>query len=215
MSDGIQWLSEHDETRLTGEAGRYRIGKPSDAFWVKYDTDPAPYTLKGWESFVTTSGRFLKAPVGILVQPPTAKLPTPKPPRFLRDFQGPHFKNLWEVYGRQTAAGDLSDTGTGKTYVTLALALELDLPVFVVCMLAGMDKWQRLIQHFGVKCVAVGNYEFFKTKNDYGEMQAVYSAFRVFDSVTCWYSPPSILFPSMIFLIKGCNPYVLSIGIWE
>lgn len=183
MAD-IQWLSEHDETRLTGESGRYKIGLPKPEFWTAYDADPEPYKMRGWEVVTTSSGRFIKVPAGILVEPPTAKIPCPKPPRFLRDFQGPHFKALWDVYGHQTAAGDFSDTGTGKTYVTLALALEMNLPVFVVCMLAGMDKWIKLIKHFGVKCVSVGNYEYFKTENEFGEMQAVYSAFRVFDAVT-------------------------------
>lgn len=183
MSD-IQWLSEHDETRLSGESGRYKIGLPKPEFWTAFDADPEAYKLRGWEAFTTSSGRFIKVPAGILVEPPTAKTPCPKPPRFLRDFQGPHFKALWDVFGHQTAAGDFSDTGTGKTYVTLALALEMNLPVFVVCMLAGMDKWIKLIKYFGVKCVSVGNYEYFKTANDFGEMQAVYSAFRVFDAVT-------------------------------
>lgn len=189
MSDMIEWLSEHDETRLTGEAGRYRIGRATEAFWAMYDANPDTYLKKGWESFPTTSGRFIKASAGILVQPPTANLPCPKPPSFLRDFQGPHFKNLWNVFGKQTSAGDFSDTGTGKTYVTIAMALELDLPLFVVCMLAGMDKWQRLIQYYGAKCVAVGNYEFFKTTNDFGEMQAVYSPWKIFVAATAELAP--------------------------
>ena len=189
MSEMIEWLSEHDETRLTGEAGRYRIGKPKEEFWPIYDADPAAYAARGWEAFATTSGRYIKMPSGILVQPPTAKIPCPKPPSFLRDFQGPHFKSLWDIYGRQTSAGDFSDTGTGKTYVTIAMALELGLPMFVVCMLAGMDKWQKLIQYFGAKCICVGNYEYFKTANDFGEMQAVYSPWKVFHAVTAEMAP--------------------------
>lgn len=184
MPPEIEWLSEHDETRLSGESGRYRIGRPIPSFWTAFDANPAPYLAKGWEVFNTSSGRFIKAPAGILVEPPTAKIPAPKPPKFLRDFQVPHFKALWDVYAHQTAAGDFSDTGTGKTYVTLALALEMNLPIFVVCMLAGMDKWIKLIKQFGVRCVSVGNYEYFKGANEFGEMQAVYSAFRVFDAVT-------------------------------
>lgn len=180
----IEWLSQHDETRLTGEAGRYKIGKPSPEFWVDYEKNPAYWLENGYEVFTTSSGKFVKVPAGLLVKPPCAKVPCPKIPSFLRDFQGPHFKSLWDIYSRQTSAGDFSDTGTGKTYVTVALALELDLPLFVVCLMSGIDKWKKVIKENGAKVHAVGNYEAFKGENDFGEMEVAYYPYSIFRALT-------------------------------
>lgn len=179
----ITWLSDHDES-LNGGIVRMRVGKPSDIFLTEYDKDPESYQQKGYTVFGTTSGRFVKQTLQILVNPPTKGLPVPKPPSFLRDFQKGHFLSLWDCYTRGTSAGDFSDTGTGKTYVTIALALAMNRPLFVVCLLAGMDKWKRLIRDFGVKSICVGNYEFFKGDNEFGRMQTFFYPAKIFNAVT-------------------------------
>jgi superfamily II DNA or RNA helicase len=57
------------------------------------------------------------------------------------------------------AALDASDTGTGKTYVTLAAAYVLDRPVMVVCPKAVRPAWLRAAAHVGVEKISVSNYE--------------------------------------------------------
>lgn len=183
MIEQILWLSEHDET-LEGATVRVRIGKPSEKFLEEYDKDPSPFEGEGVTVFGTTSGRFVKQRLGSLLSPPAKGIPPPKPPAFLRDFQKGHFLSLWDCYARSTSVCDFSDTGTGKTYVTIALALTLNRPLFVVCLLAGMDKWKRLIKEFGVKAVCVGNYEYFKGDNEFGKMQSFYMPAKIFHAVT-------------------------------
>lgn len=54
---------------------------------------------------------------------------------------------------------DASDTGTGKTYVTLATCAVLGLPLCAVCPIAVRTSWRRAADHFGVKMAGVWNYE--------------------------------------------------------
>jgi len=57
-------------------------------------------------------------------------------------------------------AVDASDTGTGKTYTTLAAAIVLNRPVFVVCPKAVIPSWKKVDRHFGRKVrVEACNYE--------------------------------------------------------
>ena len=181
----ITWLSEHYETSLhSGTVQSYKIGLGTAEFWKEYDTDTPTWAGKGIIAFSTSSGRFVKCYKGDLQLPPALDLPPPKPPSFLRDFQIPHFNHLWTGYTKQTCLGDFSDTGTGKTYVTVALALALNRPLFVVSLMAGMDKWQKVIKQYGAKALCIGNYEYFKTDNDFGKMQCVYRPYEIFRRLT-------------------------------
>lgn len=54
---------------------------------------------------------------------------------------------------------DASDTGTGKTYIALAVASVLNRPVYVVCPKAVIPSWQRCATHFGINLAGICNYE--------------------------------------------------------
>ena len=54
---------------------------------------------------------------------------------------------------------EASDTGTGKTFVTLAAAYVLDRTVFVCCPKAVIPSWKRAAEHFGMRLYGIGNYE--------------------------------------------------------
>jgi superfamily II DNA or RNA helicase len=56
-------------------------------------------------------------------------------------------------------ACDLSDTGTGKTYVACAVAKELNVPVVVVCPKVVIPSWKKVLASFGIKNPLVINYE--------------------------------------------------------
>lgn len=58
--------------------------------------------------------------------------------------------------GQNTA--DLSDTGTGKTYVAAAVVTALQKPTLVVCPKIGLYAWERAMEHFGDR-VSLINYE--------------------------------------------------------
>ncbi len=72
-----------------------------------------------------------------------------------------HLLGVLRKYG---SAVDLSDTGTGKTYVACAVARKLQLPTLVVCPKIAISTWHRVGQHFGEK-FSVINYEKLRTGN--------------------------------------------------
>jgi hypothetical protein len=57
------------------------------------------------------------------------------------------------------SALDASDTGTGKTYVSLAVFYVLNQSVYVVCPKAVMPSWKRAAQYLGVDVHGIINYE--------------------------------------------------------
>jgi superfamily II DNA or RNA helicase len=67
-------------------------------------------------------------------------------------------KNLTTALNTFGGAVDASDTGTGKTYVTVAAAAILQRPLFVVCPKAVIPSWKKVARHFGVY-IEVINYE--------------------------------------------------------
>lgn len=71
-----------------------------------------------------------------------------------------------EALIRHGSALDASDTGTGKTYVNLAVAFALDAPVYVVCPKAVRPSWQRAARHVGTRLVGVCNYEMLRRGAD-------------------------------------------------
>jgi superfamily II DNA or RNA helicase len=83
----------------------------------------------------------------------------------LFDCQVPHAKRL--IYDLETnlAALDTSDTGTGKTYVALAIAKYLGLFPIVFTARSVVPAWQKIAKkHFGIYCY-VNNYEQYKCNN--------------------------------------------------
>ncbi|HEX3102326.1 MAG TPA: helicase-related protein, partial [Pyrinomonadaceae bacterium] len=185
----IEWISEHDETNAGGASARFRIGRPLPEFVTQWDANREAMEKAGYRVFHTSDGSFVKIELGVIVSPPTQGIKCPKPPSFLRDFQIPHFENLWNVYSLQTAVGDFSDTGTGKTYVQIAMALVLDRPLFVLCPLAATSNWIRLIKKLGAKCICVGNYEYFKGDNPFGAMEIFYVPAKIFKLLSKEFCP--------------------------
>jgi superfamily II DNA or RNA helicase len=179
----IEWLSDHIETAPSGKVLSVKIGKGSEDFWRDYEIDTPTWAARGITEVRTSNGRYVKYYQGDMQYPPALDFPIPIPPLFLRDFQRKHFLNLWDIFTKNTSVGDFSDTGTGKTYVTVALALLLKRPLFVVCLMAGIDKWKNVIIEYGAKAICVGNYEYFKGDNEFGTMQAEYYPYEIFSRV--------------------------------
>lgn len=66
----------------------------------------------------------------------------------LLDYQIPHLKSLIQIYNNHHRILDTSDTGTGKTYVAIALCLVLNLKPFIICPKSVLSNWKEVIEYF-------------------------------------------------------------------
>ncbi len=80
----------------------------------------------------------------------------------LRDHQRAPAARLLDVLTKNPSAVDMSDTGTGKTYVAMAVANAMKLPTLVVVPKVAITAWQRAAEHFN-DSFSVINYEMLRT----------------------------------------------------
>lgn len=89
----------------------------------------------------------------------------------LRAHQHAPAKWLLDVLTTHPSAVDLSDTGTGKTYVAAAVANALHLPTLVVVPKVAITAWERAAAHFD-DSFSVINYEMLRTgRTPYGKWE--------------------------------------------
>lgn len=84
----------------------------------------------------------------------------------LFDFQVPHAKQIIESLLTDNAALDASDTGTGKTFVALAVASYLKLKPIVITPKSVIPSWKKAAKYFGIDGFFL-NYEQFRTGKVY------------------------------------------------
>ncbi len=77
----------------------------------------------------------------------------------LLEYQIEHVNNLKATIQTHKRALDASDTGTGKTYTSIALCMELGLKPLIICPLSVMSNWSNVLKHFGAKYYGLANYE--------------------------------------------------------
>lgn len=80
-------------------------------------------------------------------------------PGLLRGPQTDHAKTLLDSLYLNGVANDTSDTGTGKTYVAVAIAAAMNRPVVIICPKIIRGKWIKLMAEWGVNPEVVINYE--------------------------------------------------------
>jgi len=81
----------------------------------------------------------------------------------LLPYQREHALALIRAVARWNSAVDTSDTGTGKTFAALAVAVALKLRVFVVTPLQVIPAWKKAAQYMSAELIEVINYERLRT----------------------------------------------------
>jgi superfamily II DNA or RNA helicase len=84
----------------------------------------------------------------------------------LLPYQIPHTEALLDALTRSRVIIDASDTGTGKTYCSMALCKRLGYKAMVFCPKSVLMNWARVAETFGVS-LKIANYEFIKNGNMY------------------------------------------------
>lgn len=77
----------------------------------------------------------------------------------LLDYQKIHVESLQASMEKHNRALDCSDTGTGKTYTSIALCIEMGLKPLVICPTSVIKNWINVLNFFGAKYYGVSNYE--------------------------------------------------------
>ena len=73
--------------------------------------------------------------------------------------QREHAVNMLNSIYMNGVAADLSETGTGKTYVAAWVAKQLNVPLVVICPKVVRKSWNEVLSKFGIKANVVINYE--------------------------------------------------------
>uniref|UniRef100_A0A6C0CCA6 Helicase n=1 Tax=viral metagenome TaxID=1070528 RepID=A0A6C0CCA6_9ZZZZ len=77
----------------------------------------------------------------------------------LLPFQPKHVENLIYSLTKYNRALDASDTGTGKTYTSIATAISMKLKLFVICPKSVITSWIKTFKILGAEYYGVANYE--------------------------------------------------------
>ena len=77
----------------------------------------------------------------------------------LLDHQIKHFDNIKNCLVKYSRAIDASETGTGKTYVSVKLCLELNLIPWIICPKSIVSSWNRIIKQAGIKKFNIITYD--------------------------------------------------------
>jgi superfamily II DNA or RNA helicase len=77
----------------------------------------------------------------------------------LLPYQLNHASNLCATLLTKGRALDLSQTGTGKSYVSAGICASLNLRPLIICPKSLITMWPRVLSDFGVEAYGVANYE--------------------------------------------------------
>ena len=89
----------------------------------------------------------------------------------LRPWQREPAQHLRRILESADSALDASDTGTGKSFMAAAVAVDLGLPTLVICPKISVSMWHRVASHFE-DSFSILNYELLRGgKTLYGSWQ--------------------------------------------
>lgn len=92
----------------------------------------------------------------------------------LKPDQVSHFNHFAQVLTRQLEYLDLSVMGSGKTYITDALAIHYGLTLLVICPKTAKGKWRQVIAETGARCAQILSYNSLRSvKSKNGEILRV------------------------------------------
>lgn len=85
----------------------------------------------------------------------------------LLSYQIPHVLQLYETIQHENCIIDASDTGTGKTYMTLVLAKILNYKPFIICPKSVIYNWSSVANNLNIELLGISNYESIKSSKYY------------------------------------------------
>jgi hypothetical protein len=142
--------------QITSHNGQSRLGQ-----WLMLDGGLTPIGLEKVARMDTPKQMALE-----LEEPPLELEPLPAELEGkLRGYQVTPARQLYRALTHGMAewghpgAVDLSDMGTGKTYMAMAAAAATGRRIVVLCPVVGRAGWERAFAHFGIEPHFIGTYE--------------------------------------------------------
>lgn len=77
----------------------------------------------------------------------------------LLSYQKPHLNNIMNNLLENKRTLDTSDTGTGKTYCSVAASVILKKKLFIICPKSVIESWLNVLEYFGAEYYGIANYE--------------------------------------------------------
>lgn len=75
------------------------------------------------------------------------------------DYQAVHISNIIRSLAKYKRALDASDTGTGKTYASLFVCIEMKLVPFIICPKSVIASWRKVLAKLKISKYYIINYE--------------------------------------------------------
>jgi superfamily II DNA or RNA helicase len=88
----------------------------------------------------------------------------------LYNYQLVHMKRIINILRSKDIVLDGSDTGTGKTFIAIALCKQLNLTPFIICPKSIISNWKSVIKLFNLDNSIVVNYETLKLGKYYNKI---------------------------------------------
>lgn len=150
--------------------GGYYTAKPNDYFWHLWKENKDMLKAQGFQCIKHIDSFIVKVPHDLYAKVPRidytgreawTDLPDIKKSSFLKPYQVDHTKHLIAAFPSNNIL-DGSETGIGKTYCAVTVAIEYDKSIFVITPKSVKNQWRKAVKLTGVKCVDVMNYEALK-----------------------------------------------------
>jgi superfamily II DNA or RNA helicase len=103
--------------------------------------------------------KITSKPTPTLLNNSTMSILTEQAKSKLLPYQVKHAETLCSILLTKCRALDLSQTGTGKSYVSAAICASLNLRPLIISPKSLITMWPRVLQEYGVKPYGVANYE--------------------------------------------------------
>ena len=78
------------------------------------------------------------------------------------DYQVPHILSLIDILNKNGRACDLSATGTGKTFSSIAICIEMKLKPFIICPATMQHIWLKIMETNNCNYYGIASYELIK-----------------------------------------------------
>lgn len=122
---------------------------------IKWTLNLSPEYPNQWNGFTRTISKWVEIPEMKVISKIKKEIDLSKIKlyfsSYLLPYQPDHVKKLlYAFHNNNGKVLDGSDTGTGKTFCSIAMALELKKKIFVICPKSVIPSWIAAMKHFGI-----------------------------------------------------------------